>query len=121
MARLARDETLFWIVRRQAGALSVWLQPATAATFALLRSAIAGHAGELHDLRQLPRALARQVPADLVARPLSPRQAGRLVDRLAARQKKAAAPRGTAAKAGRLGERKMVRNATDTLARPRGR
>lgn len=124
MPRPARREALFWIEREKpTGERTAFIQPAADALFSLLRSAIAGHAGKLHQIFSIDQATARDVPADLVGRELSRRQAERLVAHLvrAAKKKKAATPRGAAAKSGRKRQRRYATQPYNPGSRPRGR
>jgi hypothetical protein len=76
-------QPLFWIVREDNGARSVFLQAATAKIFALIRSAIAGHRGKLAEIHELDAKMVRRVPKKLIGRVLRLSEATALLKRLA--------------------------------------
>lgn len=62
---------VFWVVRNHDGARSVFLQPASAAIYGWVRSAIAGHQGAMAEIHELDAKTARKVPRDMIGRVLS--------------------------------------------------
>ncbi len=66
---------LFWVVREQSGARTIFLQPAQDKLYAWLHSSIAGHRGEPIEVHELDEKTARKVPKKMIGRVLTQREA----------------------------------------------
>lgn len=71
---------VFWVVRKHGGERSVFLQPASAAVYGWLRSAIAGHQGTMAEIHELDAETARRIPRDMIGRVLSREETVKLLE-----------------------------------------
>ena len=67
----AKAPPLFWVVRQQRGAHTIFLQCAQDKLYAWLHRAIAGHEGKPAEIQELGDKTARKVPKKMIARPLT--------------------------------------------------
>ena len=73
---------MFWLVFRTESSPYVILQPASTLIHARLVASVNGATGEFQEGHQLDKKIVKKIPPALIGKPLSGKQAAKLLDRI---------------------------------------